>query len=463
MIYRLSLIAVVLSIIFKLFAIHLTNFDLFGDETQYWLWSKELAFGYYSKPPFLAWLLRLHTTLFNNNFEALKYFPLIFYFFTSYSVYLLSFELNQNKELAKISAVSFYLLPSVSLSSFIISTDVVLILFCSLLMLLILKIRKNPSILNFLILGVLFGLSFLTKYAAIYYVFSLIIIIILDKKIRKQFSKNLLNLLALIILFLVVFLPNIYWNLQNDWITIFHTSDNAGLNRVGFNLLQGVEFILLQALMLGPFLFFSFIFFVKKTKNNFITKFLLSFSLPVFLIVFFESILVRANANWAAVGIIPVFLLMVEHMYRLSKKTIIYNNILNFIICGVLFSLIIFSSNLKFFDRINGIADFAKNLETNYLTEFDYLVIEDRLLLSNMSYQLRNTNKKILTPFNPKNKIKSHFHITKPLTSRHNKKFIFIGNPTSLKYLEKKYETKKKDVIKVKFKNQSIEIYEIIF
>ena len=42
----------------KVVSIKFTNFNLFGDEAQYWLWSKELDFGYFSKPPFLAWAIR---------------------------------------------------------------------------------------------------------------------------------------------------------------------------------------------------------------------------------------------------------------------------------------------------------------------------------------------------------------------------------------------------------------------
>src|ERR1700748_1112024 len=33
--------------------------DLFFDEAQYWAWSRELAFGYFSKPPLLAWAIAL--------------------------------------------------------------------------------------------------------------------------------------------------------------------------------------------------------------------------------------------------------------------------------------------------------------------------------------------------------------------------------------------------------------------
>lgn len=463
MIYRASFFIVFLSIIVKLLAIHFTNFDLFGDEAQYWLWSEKLDLGYYSKPPLLAWLLKLHTLLLGRSFEALKYFPLMFYFFTSCVVYFLSLELYQNKDLAKISAISFYLLPSVSFSSFLISTDVVLILLCSLVMLVLLRVREKSSINNFILLGIFFGLSFLTKYAAIYYVLSLILLIILDKKTRDAFFKNIFNSFIFVLCFVIVIFPNILWNIQNGWITISHTSDNAGLNRINPKIFQGLEFLLLQIIMLGPLLFFFFVFFIKKISLNFQVKFLLVFGLPVFLIVFIESLLVRANANWAAVGIIPIFLIIITHVYSVSKKFIAYNNIFNLIICCILFFLIGATSNLKIFDRINGTSNFADNIKTNYLVNIDYLIIEDRLLFSSLSYYLRNTNKKVLTTHNPKNKIKSHFHMTKPLILKHDKNFVFIGNPSSLKYLEEKYKIKKREKIEVKFFNQPIEIYEVTF
>ncbi len=42
---------------FKICAVYLTSFSLYGDEAQYWLWSQNLDFGYFSKPPLLAWFL----------------------------------------------------------------------------------------------------------------------------------------------------------------------------------------------------------------------------------------------------------------------------------------------------------------------------------------------------------------------------------------------------------------------
>src|SRR6185437_3186463 len=41
----------------RLIALFRTPVELYPDEAQYWLWSRALAFGYYSKPPVIAWAI----------------------------------------------------------------------------------------------------------------------------------------------------------------------------------------------------------------------------------------------------------------------------------------------------------------------------------------------------------------------------------------------------------------------
>src|ERR1700744_691664 len=47
----------------RLIALFRTPLELYPDEAQYWLWSRTLAFGYYSKPPIIAWAIRAATAL----------------------------------------------------------------------------------------------------------------------------------------------------------------------------------------------------------------------------------------------------------------------------------------------------------------------------------------------------------------------------------------------------------------
>src|SRR5437868_15290096 len=46
--------------------------DLFPDEAQYWVWSQQLALGYYSKPPLVAWLIASTTGLFGDSEFAVR-------------------------------------------------------------------------------------------------------------------------------------------------------------------------------------------------------------------------------------------------------------------------------------------------------------------------------------------------------------------------------------------------------
>ena len=373
-------------LLIKIFAVYNTNFDLFGDEAQYWIWSKSPDLGYYSKPPLLAWLITFITLIFGDSFETLKLISVSMYVFTSIAVYLIFKQLYQDKKEAILAGLTFYLVPAVTVSSFLISTDILLIFFWSISLYFLLKIRKEPSIINFVLLGIFVGLSFLSKYAAVYFILSIIFILFVDPKLKKIFLEKFISVIIFLFSLSVVLLPNIIWNTQNGWVTFIHTSDNAALNRIGVNLVQGFEFVLVQALMLGPILFIFFFLTCKKIRLTFETKFLLTFSIPILIIIMIESILVRANANWAAVALISLFILFFHHIYLHSKKIITLNIFVNFIFSVLFFGLIAKTSSLNIFNRINGISSFSSYLEKTHMINKDILVVGDRLLFSNLKY-----------------------------------------------------------------------------
>ena len=47
----------------RLVTLFSTPLELYPDEAQYWLWSRTLDFGYYSKPPVIAWAIWATTKL----------------------------------------------------------------------------------------------------------------------------------------------------------------------------------------------------------------------------------------------------------------------------------------------------------------------------------------------------------------------------------------------------------------
>ena len=55
------LLAIGLAVLLRLAVLIGGPLEIGPDEAQYWRWSRTLDFGYYSKPPLIAWVIRLST------------------------------------------------------------------------------------------------------------------------------------------------------------------------------------------------------------------------------------------------------------------------------------------------------------------------------------------------------------------------------------------------------------------
>jgi 4-amino-4-deoxy-L-arabinose transferase-like glycosyltransferase len=445
----------------KVCASFFTNFSLYGDEAQFWLWSQNLDLGYFSKPPLLAWFLSGHIMLFGDSFFSLKMFPLLIYFLIFIAVYRLCLQLYMSKGRSIICSFSFLLIPAASVSSFLISTDLLLLLFWVLAMTKLLEIRTNRSLLNFFLLGIFLGLAFLAKYAAVYFLLSFLILISADKKILTALNSRVLGWFVFSLVLVLILLPNIYWNINNGWVTFSHTSDNANLKNLNLNISEPLKFLFSQIFMVGPVLFLSFFYMLKSFHLDFENKFLLIFSLPIIIIVLIESFLVRANANWAAPALISLFILFFRLVAEKKEALIIINFGANYIVAVFLFVSILISSDGKMFDRIRGVDIFIKEVLEKAGNQD--LVISDRIIFSNISYEIREKPNNIYMPHKSGEVITNHFQIVSPLSQTRQSDFYLIGNYADIKYLLKENQAKLIKEFKVPFNSSKLKFYEVVF
>ena len=445
----------------KICASFFTNFSLYGDEAQYWFWSQNLALGYFSKPPLLAWFLSGHVILFGDSFFSLKMFPILIYFLIFFAIYRLCLRLSLSKNNSIICSFSFLLIPAASVSSFLISTDLLLLLFWVLAMTKLLEIRKNSSVINFFLLGIFLGLAFLSKYAAIYFLLSFLILVFVDKKILTSLKRDIFAWLIFPLVLVLVLLPNIYWNINNEWVTLSHTSDNANLKNLNLNFIEPLNFLLSQIFMVGPILFLSFFYIFKSFRLDFENKFLLIFSLPIILIVLIESFLVRANANWAAPALISLFILFFRLVSEKKKGLLMVSFCFNYMVAVFLFASILVSSDSKMFDRIRGIDVFVKDVLKK--AGNNDLVVSDRMIFSNMSYEIRERPNNIYMPHKSGDVITNHFQIVSPLSQKKEDDFYLIGNLADIKYLVKESQSKLLKEFNVPFDSGNLKFYEVVF
>ena len=149
--------------------------------------------------------------------------------------------------------------------------------------------------------------------------------------------------------------------------------------------------------MVGPLLFFGGYWVFRKLSINENQKFLLVFSIPIFIIVFIEAVFVRANANWAAPALISFFVLLYIFLNRVcsSFKSNVKYYILFYFLCSNRLSY-----PAKFFDRISGLGEFSNKVYSQGSKKnISNFVVSDRLLFSSMNYQLKEKGVGVLYAF----------------------------------------------------------------
>ena len=329
---RLLIILLLLGLL-RLAGLYFSPLGLHGDEAQYWAWSRKLDFGYYSKPPIIAWVIALTTSLFGNAEWAVRISSPLLHPIIAYVLFHIG-KTFYDKKTGFWAAIIYFTMPAVWLSSGIVSTDVPLLLFWSLAVLAFAKLRKNPSWLWAFVLGLSIGFGLLSKYAMLFFMPALLLAILFDKASREAvISKR--GLLVSVISVLII-TPNIIWNKKHDFATISHTAANANLKGVPFHPRELLDFIASQFGVFGPVLFALFVVallsvFVKSKDKR--TMLLSYFAIVPLLIISLEALLSRANANWAVTSYIAASVLVaVQAKPKWIKLGVVINIIIGSII-----------------------------------------------------------------------------------------------------------------------------------
>ncbi|MFT3996601.1 MAG: glycosyltransferase family 39 protein [Asticcacaulis sp.] len=302
-----------------------TYTNLYPDEAQYWLWSRELDFGYYSKPPMIAWLIHL-STLTSDTEPFVRLFAPVLHLGAALCLWGAGNRLFGEKT-GLTAAIIYSLMPGVVLSSAVISTDAPLMFFLAATLYFystFLSADTDRQRLNAAIgMGAAFGAAFLSKYACLYFLIGAAAHALFAPSVRSKWS--LRSLLAFAGVFLVLMAPNLYWNATHGFQTVSHTADNANWHWGKlFNPFSLLKFWRDQLGVFGPVPLILLILGVigllrpkllllqretaSPVRNHLIG--LTCLTLPPLIFVSIQAFLSRANANWAASAYVPASLLV---------------------------------------------------------------------------------------------------------------------------------------------------------
>lgn len=301
---RLALAWVLGLTLLRLAGLAMTGLELHGDEAQYWSWAQKLDFGYFTKPPLIAWAIAATTAVCGDGEACVRASSPLLHAATAMALYGLGTALRDART-GMWAAVLWITLPSVAFSSLIVSTDVPLLACWALAALALrrtLDTRSDPrrSWTWAAVAGAAIGLGLLAKYAMAYAAIGLAVHLALNRDDR-WILRDPRGLLVLA-LAVAILAPNLAWNAQHDFATVGHLGDNANLKGRLFNPSHAVEFLGQQFGVFGPIPFLVLGWRAVAWARGRATpaeRYLLALALPPLAVVTVQAFLSRANANWA--------------------------------------------------------------------------------------------------------------------------------------------------------------------
>ncbi len=304
----------------RIIALGHNTLDLLPDEAQYWSWSRHLAFGYFSKPPMIAWLIRLTTDLVGSMEWGVRLASPVLQAMTGIVICFIGKQLFGVRT-GFWASLLYATLPGVTFSGSLIATDIPLLFFWSLALLAFAHLWARANWGWAAILGFAFGLGFLSKYAMGYFLLGIVVLAVTTPRALFPSIGRHLGLAALVAAMVIA--PNIWWNFAHGWATVGHTAANANWGEGGgLHILEALSFAGAQFGVFGPILLIALILRLilwRRDPPPAAERFLLAFAVPVLVLMVLQSGISRAHANWAAVAYVAATLLVTAWLERIRQ------------------------------------------------------------------------------------------------------------------------------------------------
>lgn len=301
--WLLLLVLLIFKALIMALLMHAEVIGLGPDEAQYWTWSQQLDFGYYSKPPGIAWQIAIGTKIFGDTELGVRFFSLVIGILLPLAVYELARYCRLRTGTCFWAAVVMALCPLGFLASFLAITDGGMVLFWALASVAVCRALSANQPLPYYAIGLLILLGALFKWPC--YLFWLLVLAL--DLCQRGLSRHLVGGILLSLLGL---LPSLIWNSRHDFATFRHvfftiygkeTVDIGTTTLVKGNFL---EFLGAQSLLLSPILFvcliLAFVAMIRTWRTlNLSLRFCGASSLSILLTYAGYSFVKKMQGNWA--------------------------------------------------------------------------------------------------------------------------------------------------------------------
>ena len=305
---------------------HFTELD--PDEAYYWVYSRDLAWGYFDHPPMVALMIKAGYALLSSEL-GLRLMTILAQLGTLLIIWTLAGRPRGGHQLRTLM-VLFMALPMLQVYGFITTPDAPLLFFSALFFWVYRRFTERPTVTTTLLLGMVMAALLYSKYHGI---------LLIGFTVLSNLRLLLQARFYVAALFgLLLFFPHLYWQYSHDFPSFrYHLQGRDD----PYELKHTLNYLINQLLIFSPLL----IPFILGELKNFSPRSALerSFVWVIFgfwIFFFLMTFKGHAEPQWTAVLSIP-FLLM---LYRAVERRRRYSKLI--------FNLALFSAGLLFVARI---------------------------------------------------------------------------------------------------------------
>jgi len=299
---------------------------LWHDEAYYWVWSKDLAFGYFDHPPMVALWIKISSLFFDGEL-GVRFFSIVSFSLTLVFIWLCI----DDKRKSQYVWLYFLLIISVALLNiygFITVPDTPLILFTAIFLYTYKRFLHTDTLIHSLLLGFAMAGMLYSKYHGVLIIAFVVLSNLSLLKTKKFWLAGLFGAL--------LFLPHILWQVEHDFPSIKYHLFERSKQAYRFEYTY-MHFLNLIAIVGLPFPIVYWAFFKQKADDIF-KKGLKYIVWGFILFIFFSTFRTRTEGHWNQVILIPIIIIcfrfFIEHVKM--QKWLIYLGLGNLLIMVLL-------------------------------------------------------------------------------------------------------------------------------
>lgn len=435
---RLPLVLLVIIVLACYRAAVIWGYDLplFYDQAYYYYWSLHPDWGYYSKPPMVAWLIWATTSLFGASELAIASGAIIVYSATAVIVYQLG-KAVYGEAVGTWSAIAFASMPLVGFNSLFVSTDAPLMFFWALALLCFRHALQRGHIGWWLATGVVAGLGLLSKYTMAVLAIGLLAYLLADRDKRRWLADW--RLWIAVAVAALVFTPNLLWNAGHHFISFQHTAEISQLDRDLIHPDKAAEFLLGQFIVFGPVFMFALVkrLGARKHYAHDADRFMLLPAIAMLSIITVQALLSRAHANWAAPAYVTATIFVVAALIEGDRKRLLTWGIAtNLLLLSFLYHYhsladavgVQLSKKQTPYARIVGWRELGQEISV-FTRRYPHaaLMANSRKILAYLSYYTEPKRMDVVWFGKPDRNVDNHYELVADISQTAADEFLYVG------------------------------------